>query len=45
MLRIDGRRPLTAEAITAVTAVCDRTEDGGGRYPVIVQVSGTPKAP
>ncbi|WP_431041740.1 enoyl-CoA-hydratase DpgB [Streptomyces sp. P1-3] len=45
VLRIDGTKPLSADVIAAVTAVCDRAEDGAGRSRVIVQVSGAPAAP
>ncbi|MBB6081414.1 enoyl-CoA-hydratase DpgB [Streptomyces paradoxus] len=45
VLRIDGTKPLSADAIAAVTAVCNSAEDGAGRDRVIVQVSGTPAAP
>jgi isomerase DpgB len=47
VLRVDGRQPLSADAVAAVTAVCDRAEDcaddGGGHATVIVYVSGTPE--
>ncbi|GAB2748458.1 enoyl-CoA-hydratase DpgB [Kitasatospora kifunensis] len=42
-LRIDGSRPLSAEAVAAVNAVCDRTEDREGQVRVIVQLSGAPQ--
>jgi isomerase DpgB len=41
-LTIDGRRPLTPDAVAGVTAVCDAAEDRGGRSRVVVHVSGTP---
>lgn len=47
VLRIDGTRPLSAELVAALTAVCDSAEDGGdrnnGRNTVIVHVSGAPE--
>jgi isomerase DpgB len=43
-LRIDGRKGLTAEAVAAVTAICDSAEDGAGPGKVIVEVSGAPEA-
>ncbi|MFD6940721.1 enoyl-CoA-hydratase DpgB [Streptomyces goshikiensis] len=45
VLRIDGTKPLSADVIAAVTAVCDRAEDGAGQGHVIVRVSGAPAAP
>ncbi|WP_234542810.1 enoyl-CoA-hydratase DpgB [Streptomyces shenzhenensis] len=42
LLRIDGTRPLSAESVAAVGAVCDRAEDPGGPDSVIVQVCGVP---
>ena len=44
VIRIDGTRPLSAEAVAAVGAVCDSTEDCGGHRQVIVHVSGAPAA-
>ncbi|MGY4927217.1 enoyl-CoA-hydratase DpgB [Streptomyces sp. 900105755] len=44
VLDVDGRRPLSAESVDAVGAVCDRAEDSEGRSRVIVRVSGTPEA-
>ncbi|MGW0885958.1 enoyl-CoA-hydratase DpgB [Streptomyces sp. NPDC002671] len=44
VLRIDGTKPLSADAIAAVTAVCDRAEDGAGQGPVVVHASGAPDA-
>jgi isomerase DpgB len=44
-LRIDGSRPLTVEAVAAVTTACDRAEDNAGRARLIVQVSGAPRHP
>jgi isomerase DpgB len=41
---IDGRRPLSAEPIEAIAALCDRAEDRDGQRPVIVHVSGAPLA-
>ncbi|WP_406289203.1 enoyl-CoA-hydratase DpgB [Embleya sp. NBC_00896] len=45
VLRIDGTRPLTADAVAAVGAVCDSAEDRGGRSRVVVRVSGAPEGP
>ncbi|MFD4948318.1 enoyl-CoA-hydratase DpgB [Streptomyces sp. NPDC058239] len=45
VLRIDGTKPLSADVIAAVSAVCDRAEDGVGRGPVIVHVHGAPDTP
>ncbi len=45
VLRIDGTKPLSDDILAAVTAICDRTEDGGGRGHVTVHVSGAPAAP
>ncbi|MDN3359012.1 enoyl-CoA-hydratase DpgB [Actinomadura sp. DC4] len=42
VLTIDGRRPLTPEAVAGVTAVCDAAEDRGGRSRVVVHLSGAP---
>ncbi len=41
-IRIDGGRPLSAESVAAIAAVCDRAEDCGDRSTVVVHVSGTP---
>src|SRR5215467_3468156 len=43
VLRIDGRRPVSAESVTALDAVCDGAEDRGRRT-VIIHVSGAPEA-
>lgn len=45
LLRIDGRRALSAETVAAVAAACDQAEDQGGRAKLIVQVSGEPEQP
>lgn len=45
VLGIDGRRPLSAETIAAVSAACDRAEDLAGHAKVIVRVSGLPDGP
>jgi isomerase DpgB len=45
VLRVDGREPLSAAAISAVGAVCDSAEDGRTPARVIVQVSGSPQGP
>lgn len=42
-IRIDGRRPLSPELVTALQAVCAKAEDEGGRGPVLVHVSGSPE--
>lgn len=39
---VDGRSPLTAKSVAAITAVCDRALGGGPRTVVIVHVSGFP---
>jgi isomerase DpgB len=44
VIRIDGTRPLSAEPVAAIAAVCDSAEDRGGQSPVIVHVSGAPAA-
>ncbi|MBE1489202.1 enoyl-CoA-hydratase DpgB [Plantactinospora soyae] len=41
-LRIDGARPLSAETVAAVAAVCDRAEDLEGSAVVVLHVSGSP---
>lgn len=43
VIRIDARRPLSAELVAALELVCDRAEDRGDRNTVIVHVSGTPE--
>lgn len=45
VLRIDGRRHLSAQWVAAVSALCDSAEDLGGRGRVIVQVDGVPGGP
>jgi isomerase DpgB len=42
---IDGRRPLSAELVTALGAACDGAEDRTDRNTVILQVSGAPSEP
>ncbi|MEV0126113.1 enoyl-CoA-hydratase DpgB [Streptomyces sp. NPDC050703] len=44
-LRIDGREPLTADTVAAVSSVCDTAEDLKGRVTVVVRVSGAPGGP
>jgi cysteate synthase len=39
-IRIDGRQPLSADLIAAVTAVCDRAEECAPRKPIVVHASG-----
>ncbi len=41
-IRIDGRRPLSAETVTAVHALCDRVEGSASPRPAVVQVTGAP---
>lgn len=41
-LRVDGSRPLAADLLAELAEVCDRTEDGDPRGPVIIRVSGVP---
>ncbi len=45
ILRVDGSRPLSAESVAELTAVCDAAEDGEAHGFVIVQVSGVPEPP
>lgn len=42
VLRIDGTRPVSAAAVAAVQAVCDRAEDDGRPVIVPVHVTGAP---
>jgi isomerase DpgB len=42
VVRVDGRKPLSAESVAAVTAVCDSAEDRGEHAAVLVYVSGAP---
>ncbi|WP_344895481.1 enoyl-CoA-hydratase DpgB [Actinomadura meridiana] len=44
VLRIDGTRPISAETVASVAALCDRAEDHDGPHPVVVHVSGAPDA-
>ena len=39
---IEGDRPLSAESVAVLAAVCDSAEDRGGVGPVVVHVSGVP---
>jgi isomerase DpgB len=41
-LRIDGSRPLTAESVAELGALCGRAEDGDANRVVILRVSGVP---
>jgi isomerase DpgB len=41
--RIDGRRPLSAELVAALAAMCDSAEDRGDRAAMIIHVSGAPQ--
>jgi isomerase DpgB len=43
ILRVDGSRPLSAESIAELGAVCDAVEDGDAHGFVIVRVSGVPE--
>ncbi|MFJ4671503.1 enoyl-CoA-hydratase DpgB [Kitasatospora purpeofusca] len=43
LLRIDGRRPISAESVSAVNGVCDAAEDDPARARVVVEVSGRPE--
>ncbi|AZK92605.1 MULTISPECIES: enoyl-CoA-hydratase DpgB [Streptomyces] len=43
-LRIDGRRPPTADTVAAIGTLCDGAEDSGGPGPVVIEVSGTPES-
>ncbi|WP_459650179.1 enoyl-CoA-hydratase DpgB [Kitasatospora sp. Ki12] len=45
LLRIDGRRPISAESVSAVNGVCGAAEDDTGRARVVVEVSGSPEGP
>jgi isomerase DpgB len=42
VLQVDGGRPLSADSIAELGAVCDAAEDGTGHTFVIVRVSGVP---
>jgi isomerase DpgB len=42
ILRVDGSRPLSADSLARLGAVCDAAEDGDAPGSVIVQVSGVP---
>ncbi|MDF5753137.1 enoyl-CoA-hydratase DpgB [Spongiactinospora sp. TRM90649] len=41
-LRIDGARPVTADSVEAIAAMCDAAEDHGGPGVVTLRVSGAP---
>lgn len=43
-LRLDGSRPISAESVAELAAVCDRVEDGDMLGFVILRVSGVPEA-
>jgi isomerase DpgB len=43
VLRVDGSRPLSAETVAELAAVCGRAEDGDSPRPVAVIVSGVPE--
>jgi len=42
VVRVDGRRPLSARLVAALGAACDSAEDRGDRNSVILHVSGAP---
>ncbi|QUW85361.1 enoyl-CoA hydratase/isomerase family protein [Streptomyces mirabilis] len=42
---MDGTRPLSAESVAAVSALCDDAEDRAGLSTVVVHVSGAPDGP
>lgn len=44
-IQIDGRQPVSAESIAALSAACDRAEDQGNGGRLIVHVSGAPAGP
>jgi isomerase DpgB len=43
ILRVDGSRPLSAESVAELSAVCDAAEDGDAPGFVIVRVAGVPE--
>jgi isomerase DpgB len=43
ILRVDGSRPLSAETVAELGALCDRAEDGDTNGFVIIFVSGVPE--
>lgn len=43
VVQVDGRSPLTAGLVAALTAVCDSAEDRGDGNTVILHVSGAPR--
>lgn len=45
VIRVDGRRPLSAESVAAIGAVCDSAEGRPDHSGVIVHVSGAPEGP
>jgi len=45
VVRVDGRRPLSAGLVADLAAVCDRAEDRVDRNTVILHVSGAPEEP
>jgi isomerase DpgB len=45
VIQVDGRRPLSAESVAAIAAVCDSAEGRPGGSGVIVHVSGAPDGP
>jgi isomerase DpgB len=45
VVRVDGRRSLSAGLVTALAAACDNAEDRADRNAVILHVSGVPEEP
>lgn len=45
VVRVDGRRSLSAGLVAALGAACDSGEDRADRNPVILHVSGIPEGP
>lgn len=45
VIRVDGRRPLSAEFVAALGAACDSAEDRGDGNTLIFHVSGAPALP
>lgn len=43
VVRVDGRRPLSARLVAALGAACDSAEDRGDRNSVILHLSGAPE--
>jgi isomerase DpgB len=45
VIRVDGRRPLSAELVAAFEDLCDRVEDRADPTTVIMHASGAPEVP